>query len=341
MKPTSRLRPPPNQPRLCRLTLEYTYQKEVSALDRPIYVTAVENPIRTWFRSLHARRSLFIQKRLTGLETLELQPFFSALASLLRKQHEELRSEPVAIAGSQNLKLQWTATANATITPVPAQNRANIVIGKHLLMSNLVALTPVGLFALGGGLIYLAYLVHGTLGIPLAVTVGIVGALPILAGIYIGLCCAHNPERIYAQAVLRKNFAKRADRVVEPGAIDVFHVALTVRENWQKVKLETATDAGFAIIDEERRELRMECDSERFLIPAASILVCKSEFLTLAIDPQSEFWMTRLLVQLPEGTREILLSNTTPSWNRQTNLVRKESALCITGQISFMVSETT
>ena len=78
----------------CQVTLEYTCSDEVSPLERPVYLTATENPFRSELGALFRRSQMFIQREITRDEVLEFQSQFKGLDQTLRDHHEELRDLP-------------------------------------------------------------------------------------------------------------------------------------------------------------------------------------------------------------------------------------------------------
>lgn len=324
----------PNNTQVCTVTIEYADFGDTSPLERPVYLSAVEAPLRTALKGVFGRSGLFLQVELTAQEALRLQPLFSKFSDAIMARHEEL-AEVSQAPGVSHEMADAVAVSDARIEELPESQRVNIFRGRHLLMANLCGAMPIGLI-LGGALIGFLATLPGT--IIAGVLIGIPAGLLVIAGILIALCCPHAAETSYAVRVLRRHFAERSGCVVNAESPDNFHVALTVRENWQKVKMETASDAGFAEIDESAQQINMECDAERFEIPFSSIISADSERFMMPIDQNSEYWYTRLVVKIPEGTREILLCDASPVWGLWTSSKRRRRTEEISQQLAPVVN---
>ena len=326
--------PPGTQGMGCDLTLEYVKRDDLSPLECPIYLTATEQPFRTFFRKLVDRNSVFNQKALRPVEALELQPLFPAFTSLCRSRHKELKQVVVETPGSTSPGvMSREATENATIETLNQQDQLDVTSMKHLTLVNLAGGFPLGLIAVGAGVGYLAYICLDAFGALAAIGCGLIACIFIIAGIYISLCCPFTPERLYTSWALRSVVDRRSGKLLDPDDDDVFRVGLTLRENWQKIKLDTVSDAGFARIDHDARQLLMECGRERFRIPFDSIESCWSESFSLPIDASKEAWMVCIVVHSPEEDREIILADTTPSWRTTTNASRQQSAQTLCAQL--------
>ncbi len=331
----------PNNVAACRLTLEYTNDDGVSPLDRPIYLSATETPIKTWFASWFSRSNLLQQKEIRSLEALELQPLFPALTTILKAKHSELRSEPSTVAGqalsdvafahappvsTSAASVATTTTSLATITPIAEDDRLKVTSLKHVLLINVIGGAPLIGIVAGIGLGFAAFKLSEMNLVPLAIIAGVIAAVLILASIYISQACPLTLETLYTVSTLRKGMLRRSGKCVEPNDPEAFPVFLTVRENWLKIKLETSSDAGFAKIDSRNRRLLMECDNERFQIPFDSVVGCSCVPFSMSIDPNTQFWKLSLIVQTAEGQREILFSRANPTWTRKNNRMRQLEA---------------
>ena len=72
-------------------------------------------------------------------------------------------------------------------------------------------------------------------------------------------------------------FHARPDRIVAPNDSDAMFVEIVPRKNWGKLMLETASDVGYLLVDERRREVVFEGDCERCRIPGGAIQSCYVE----------------------------------------------------------------
>lgn len=309
---------PQNAP-ACALTLEYSGSKSESPLEKPVYLSAVESPFRTGIRSIFGRSRMLLQKEITPREALRLQSLFPVFAEVVQSFHGELDAV-------RHAKPQYNAVeteAVATVVDIPETERTHIFKGTHLLMQNVFGGLPLLLIFAGVGIGYVATLPADIVWI---VALGVVAGMMILAGILIALCCPQAAESTYSVGVLKRNVQHRIDRIVDPDMDDVFHIAMTDRANWQKVKLETATDAGFAEISESSQELRLECDAQRVVIPFRSIIKSTVERFMMPIDQKTEFWFVCVTANTADGAREYLFCDASPVWGIVNNKRRRRRA---------------
>ena len=322
---------------LCTVLLEYTRADNVSPLESPIYLSATESSIGSWFASFFRRSRMLEQTEITREEALDFQPLFAGFDKLLRERHEELRELPTEVAGTQS-DLVRTATSHANIQPITEQDQCGIFSGWNLLATNMIGGGMLVGFAGGPALCYAAYHFYETIGIVGAIVVAAIGIVMFLASIYVATCCPTAFELAYSKSRMARCIESRAGAIVKPNDPQAFFVGLTERSRWQKVHLETMTDAGFVKIDPSSQTLRLECDSERMEIHGTSIMQCETESLQHPIDKDTEHWMVRLLVQTPTGQREILMEDGIPNWGRNTNRSRFERAETIANQIRALSS---
>jgi hypothetical protein len=331
----------PQQTGACRVWIEYVKAPEVSPLDHDVYLTAVERPFRMWLSSLLLRDALD-QVRLEPQECLALQPLFPALAGQLRTHHEELRDAPQTTPGLELAEAPTAAGEAAEVAhfeEIPDAERAQLFSGRHLLMSNVVAGIPLLGLAAGAGLVGLGYFLQQRgAGLPVVLSL-------YAGGVVLGVICfgvlAANPyaaEQIYCYRLLQRTIRGRAESIVDADDPDVLHIALTRRENWQKVKVETCTDAGLATFDEQTGEFLFEGDVERFRIPAGAVVDCRPEQLHNPIDKQTQYWFARCVVRVPSGTRELLMCRGVKSFEAQSDTKRHNAAIDLARRLSGRVS---
>ena len=88
-------------------------------------------------------------------------------------------------------------------------------------------------------------------------------------------------------------------------------------------------------IDEAARRVLMEGDCDRYCIPAGAVALCEPECFYHAIDAQhqNQLWMVRLVVNVEEGQRELLLSVDETRWTPMTNAGRRRQAEAVCGRI--------
>lgn len=75
----------------------------------------------------------------------------------------------------------------------------------------------------------------------------------------------------------RDAILKRPEVWVDPDDPQACFVEIVPRENWQKVKAETATDFGFLKCDAEQAALYFEGDTRRICLPLETLTYCAAE----------------------------------------------------------------
>jgi hypothetical protein len=311
----------------CRLILEYVQPADDSPLSYPIYLSIKDLPAeKRWFWPKQARRTYLRQVELTTAEVLTLRPVFAKLARLLATQHAALRDEPATVLP---VSIGSTTTDEvATIAPVPEPYRQRVRTSGYALKVNLLGLTPLAFIAGGVGLLFLGG--HFVSRNEIVASLGpfVLGALSCAWGIYTGLYCLCVYENRWIERRLRAEIRQRPHVLVEADAVDAVYVSLIPRENWAKVKLTMSTDLLLMRIDAQRRQVLLEGDCDRYRIPAGAIAACEPQCFFHPIDTQhqNELWMVRLMVDVAEGRRELLLSVSHTAWRPQTNTSRQRIA---------------
>ena len=64
---------------------------------------------------------------------------------------------------------------------------------------------------------------------------------------------------------------------MDPENPDATFVEVVPKLNWGQMKLESASDVGFLLLDKQRREILFEGDKECYRIPAAALTSCEVE----------------------------------------------------------------
>jgi hypothetical protein len=108
----------------------------------------------------------------------------------------------------------------------------------------------------------------------------------------------------YLRRKARRLIKYRADSLVDPDDPDALFVEVVPRENWDRLMLETATDVGFLLIDEYRRQVLFEGDNERLRIPIQSLTLCEIDWTFIGGNEGIKYYFTVLRFQTPKGTRE-------------------------------------
>jgi len=105
-------------------------------------------------------------------------------------------------------------------------------------------------------------------------------------------------------------------------------VNFTRRENWVTVKLDVRDDVGILEVDDKRREVRVEGDKRRYVIPFAAIRECRPECFHFPLDKQllNQYWYVRLLVLVDGREQELLFAPSFTDWRPRTNENRRRAA---------------
>jgi len=305
-----------------RCTLEYVKTDNRSPLEFPVYLTVKDGRIGFGYGSG------FRQIQLETQEVLALRPLFAGLTSALAVSHPELQSVPeVEVEVELVSDVDQTATEVAQIEPVPEPYGGRVFTRGHKIMSNIVALPPLVALLGGLGLAGLGiYRFDGGADWLRAALPFVVGVALVLVGIAWGLWYNGLMECLYNRRKLRQALRVRPDVVVQPDDHQAFSVSISLRENWKKVMLDIASDIGLMRLDEQAGHIYIEADHERFRIPAGSLLACEAECFTAPLDQKTQNWLVRLVVRLPEGSREILFSRSHTDLRPRNDLMRQAIA---------------
>lgn len=279
---------PPRSPTTSPHTAVYAYYCPANASSAdpcPVYVSVneVDKVKKQWNTGRFVGRGRWLLDRceLSPTEVAALVPIFPALAPSSAgsplSRHPADRSAPP------------TDPSAVDVRPLPTQFSDKILGGKGIALGNILTLLVLVFFyaglamALGG-----AYLVWqpdalGAVGPPLAQLLGgtlvAVGALFASVCGYVGLQYPSFLGNIYLLRLARREFLWRPDLLVDPNNPDAVFVEVCPRQNWHQLKLETATDIGFLLVDTRRRQLLFEGDKERYRIPADALVACEMEQL--------------------------------------------------------------
>src|SRR5438552_3178653 len=132
-----------------------------------------------------------------------------------------------------------------------------------------------------------------------------VGAAGFAWGFYTAIYCLAVYENRWIERRLRAEVRHRSDVWVDADDPDSTYVSLIPRESFAKVKWTMASDVLLLRLDERRRQVILEGDSDRYRIPAGAISLCEPQcfFHPIDVQRQNELWMVRLMVRVPEGMR--------------------------------------
>jgi hypothetical protein len=116
----------------------------------------------------------------------------------------------------------------------------------------------------------------------------------------------------YLASVVRSDVRRRLEAIVDPSQSEVIFVERVPRENWTKAKLLDSDEFGFLYCDQGQRCVLFEGNSERWKIPACSIVSVEIETYfppTAQADQGSqERYMVVLRAQASEGGWEAPLA---------------------------------
>jgi hypothetical protein len=287
---------------------------------------------RPWYKyvpmrsSPRSRRTCVRQVALTTREVLALRSVFPRLALLLATQHIELQDLPVAVR--QTILPISDTTDVATITPVPKPYSQQVCSGSFILWGNMLLMAP-ALFLFGGsGLLALSWCLASEDSVALSVALLVFGAAGFVWGVYTGLCCPGTQRSRWIERRLCRAIACRPDPLVDARDPDRIFVSFIPREYWSMVKSTASPDLLLMRIDQERRQVLLEGDYNRYRIPAGAIAQCGPEcfFHVADIRHRNELWMVRLLVAADGRLHELLLSIVHLDWRPHTNDYRKTIA---------------
>lgn len=285
------------------------YSSDGSPFDEPIYATVAEyGPLR--LRSLGGNRyRLLKQIELTTAETLHLAPLFKGLAQSLAAAHEELRG--VTLQAPQERQILSDTSDVAIIEPVPEPYCNRVRTKGYAFWVNMIDLVPLLVMAAGGGLAFLGgqWISQGRF-LGLAIPMLVVGIALGVAGMYVAGFQVSLPANRWIKRRLTNELSQRPDPWFDVVTEESTYMSLIPRENFATIKLTLSSDLMLVRLDKEQRELIMEGDTFRYQVPMGAISVCEPELFFSAADPQHNvpIWTVRLVVSVPEGSREMLLS---------------------------------
>lgn len=148
------------------------------------------------------------------------------------------------------------------------------------------------------------------------------------------------PARRYLRW-LREKIDSRPDAVVKADDPDAFFVQHIPRKNWEVSVGENATDVGLLFIDYDRRILKYEGDSERWLVPAEAIVSFKLESFTppMGNDAMNRYTVVMLRITLDEDDELVTpLAGHPVHWRRWTPAAREAAARTLRQAIGHLVN---
>jgi hypothetical protein len=309
--------------------LFYLRHPGISPRDYPVYLTFINNAANP-IEMLRRRGPLRLVE-LGDAEVASLRPLFPNLDRILSGFPSKQGSNDPSPAseGPADTLRRSVPRQGAVVRDVPGGGTFSS--GQFLLFVNLLGLIPLVTFF--GGLALVAVGVWGlwrgwsgatSLG---CIVTGIASFAigSIHATRYSGLL-----EAWYARHRLLGILERRPDAIVEVRDHDAkpLMVNFTRRETWVAVKLDVRDDVGILEIDEKRREIKVEGDKRRYVIPVTSIRECRPECFHHPLDKQllNQYWYVRLLMLVDGEERELLFSPSLTDWRPRTNENRRRAA---------------
>jgi hypothetical protein len=204
----------------------------------------------------------------------------------------------------------------ADVRPIDEPFAGRILTRTTVILGNALCLVPVVfMFAglgLAGGAAYLAFDEDlGKGGEPpldpaLAWMLIAVGVVVAVASGYWGLRNSTLIGNWYLRRLARGEVLSRPDAIVDPDDPDAIFVELVPRKNWKKLMLETATDVGYLLVDEARKEVLFEGDNKRMRIPAGAIRECEVEETVIGEGTGGDMrhFFVVLVVRLESGEKD-------------------------------------
>lgn len=335
--------PPSQHPQqACKFIAEWFDAPDGSPLEWPVY-GSIEDHRTGWFVQT-MKKMVIRQVELTTAEIISLRAVLPKLAAKLDVEHPELqvaapaRVIPTAAAtgGAKS-----TATSVATVTPVEEEFRQRVRNRSYPWMLNLRDLMPIVHFLTGLLLIAccVGLVIMDGIGFKLlGVLCGLGAAAALGWGYYTSQWCLCVYGNRWGEKRLRTELARRPKTIVDLADDDLRYVSIIPRDSFTKVKLTMASDLLLLKIDEARKQLRLEGDSDRHVIPFASILNCHPLCFFHPIDTQhtQQLWMVRLLVQREASEEELLLCLVQTNFSPQSNRRREQNVTEFCAQINAL-----
>jgi hypothetical protein len=203
------------------------------------------------------------------------------------------------------------------VKPIDELSAGRILTLRSVIIGNVLTLTPVLLLFAGLGLaIGAAYLAFGEdvpdggghqLDPALGGLLIAIGLLVAAVSAYWGLRNTTKLGNWYLRRLARGEIKSRPDGIVDPDDPEAIFVEIVPRQNWNRLMLDTATDVGFLLVDESRREILFEGARERIRIPVGAILACEVEETVIGEGTSGamKYYFTVIQAQHPSGIGEL------------------------------------
>jgi hypothetical protein len=147
-----------------------------------------------------------------------------------------------------------------------------------------------------------------------------VGMIPVaIVCMVVGMAVAlKNPSYLanrILQKRLRRELARRPQRLVSPDNPEALFTEIVPKANWGRLMLDSASDVGLLLLDQARREVLFEGDHGRFRIPVDALTYCGFEefvfsqghstiryyYVVLRIESPAQFWEAPIRLRTGAG----------------------------------------
>ena len=207
--------------------------------------------------------------------------------------------------------------ALAEITSVARQDAKVVLSPTNVAIATALILLP-AVAGLVGGLGLIA------LGLSMASTNQAITAGCVLGGLGWGVLCIlvllrhqHYLASNYQARVVRNAFERRTGCVVNPSDAGARFIEILPRSSF--AKWGPAGDIGFFAIDRTARQLRLEGDAKRYVMPFESVVSCAVEAVRLESDQwgTDQYFVVVLEVNTDTGARELPLATKPLAFKRR------------------------
>jgi hypothetical protein len=288
--------------------------KETSLRDCPVYLSAkaiTANPQGAALDAFDSAKGVLLARN------VQLNP--DELPALLPRfpMFQALTGHTAATAlqqlGVKPAPPREKSGAMADIQPVPAEYAGRVLTRRTALVGT--ALAFAGLLGIFAGLGLAVW--GGTMAFPekksrqepsseermIGTTLLALGGLVFLGTAAALLVDPSWLSNRYLRGVVRREFPRRGQHVVDPNDPEAIFVGVVPKLNWGKLKLESASDVGFLRMDKERREILFEGDKEYWRIPASAVTSCEVEVFVegQGSHAATKIYYTVLRAQHPDG----------------------------------------
>ncbi len=330
----------PMQHQGSRFLLEWLDVEDTSPLDFPVY-GSIEDQSQTGFAK-SARRMVHRQFALTPQEALSLRPFFPKFSARLDVQHPELQAVPATLFARSKTD---SSSDLASVTPVEEPYRQLVRDRGYKWKVTLIDLIPLIYMVGGVGVMFLSLWLFDSDGqipiefeTPRFVMLGIgalcIGGCLFVWGCYAALMCQSGYSSRWIASRLRTELAHRPHLLVDLANPQTRYVLLIPGEEFTRIQMIMASDVLladdvlFMELDDHQREIRMEGDIDRYIIPAGAISDCQPRCYFHNSDAHQfkQVWMVRLLIQREMGEQELLIGLGQLRWKRHRNRDQEQAA---------------